>query len=98
MPQTQYKKGVAHAGGVLPSDQMASGRFADMARQKRRQAQIDKQTAGRQAGAKQTGVIGQYAQDKAPNERNKHGCCCRSNRNVLININSRRTVNGPGKM
>lgn len=61
----QYKKGVADAGGVLPSDQMSSGRFADMARQKRRQAQIDKQTAGRQAGAKKTGVIGQYAQDKA---------------------------------
>ena len=50
--------------------QMSSGRFADMARQKRRQAQIDKQTAGRQAGAKKTGVIGQYAQDKVPNERN----------------------------
>ncbi len=61
----QYKKGVADAGGVLGNDQMQSGRFADMAKAKRKQAQIDKQTAGRQAGAQKTGVIGQYAQDKA---------------------------------
>lgn len=60
-----YKKGVSDSGGVLGNDKMQSGRFADMAKAKRKQAQIDKQTAGRQAGAKKTGDIGAFAQDKA---------------------------------
>jgi len=60
-----YKKGRADAGGVLPDEKMGAGRFSDMARAKKRQAQVDKQTAGRMAGAKKTGAIGQFAQDKA---------------------------------
>ena len=62
---------------------MSSGRFVHMARQKRRQAQIDKQTAGRQAGAKKTGVIGQYAQDKAQMKGINMGVVADPNRNVL---------------